>query len=297
MKKFIMPAVTILTILFLSVLIISCTGPELQTQISSLQTQLDSANSQVTSLQIQLASAQTQLASANSQVSSLQNQLSSAITPPYIAMKNRQAQWFFYNLDNQIDGYSLDADTLEANVVAGTLMRKLSIPEMNQLGLTSLSQRFTNGSKYINLGGQSNRLDCEPYVEPDNFKTIADDFYSSYPDDASRIKEVWNMVTQLCPYTNETTASTPRLPVETLLFGGGDCKDLAILTASILREMSSSWKVEFVYMDADNPTSYKTINHVSVFVDTGTYKTFVESTEKEIMNPYQSVKGFYENVP
>jgi hypothetical protein len=167
---------------------------------------------------------------------------------------------------------------------------------MNQQGLTVLSQRFTNGSKNITLGGKFHGLDCNPYVQPDNFKLLVDNIYSSFPDDASRIKEVWNMVTHLCPYTNETTSFTPRLPLETLLFGGGDCKDLAILTASILREMSSSWTVQLVYMDSDNPTSYKTLNHVSVFVDTGTYKTYVESTENEIMNPYQNVDGFYEEI-
>jgi hypothetical protein len=217
----------------------------------------------------------------------------SGLTPPYISMKNREAQWVFYNLNNQIEYFSLGEDTLEANVVTGTFMRSYSIPEMNQEGLTILSKRFSNGSKNLDLGGKFSVLDCEPYVQPENFKNIADDLYSSYPDDASRIKEVWNMVTQLCPYTDEKTAFTPRLPLETLLFGGGDCKDLAILTASILKEMSPSWKVEFVYMDSDNPSSLKTPNHVLVFVDTGTYKTFVESTEKEIMNPYQNVHGFY----
>ncbi len=230
------------------------------------------------------------------QMQSLQNQLSSAITAPYIIMKNRQAQWFFNDLDNQIKGFSLDEDTLESFVVVGNIMRGMTIPEMNQEGLTTISQRFTNGSKHVNINGQFTCLDCIPYVEPENFKPIADDINSNYPDDASRIKEVWNMVTQLCPYTSETTAFTPRLPFETLLFGGGDCKDLAILTASILREMSPTWKIEFVYMDSNNPTSDNTINHVSVFVDTGTFKTFVESTDTETMNPYQNVDGFYEEV-
>lgn len=220
-----------------------------------------------------------------------------AVVPPYIIMKNRQAQWFFTNLNNQTESYYLDEDTLESHVVSGAFMRELTIPEMNQEGLTMLSQRFTNGSKTIELGGQFTCLDCRPYVQPENFRLIADNINSSYTDDASKIKEVWNMVTQLCPYTNETTQFTPRLPLETLLFGGGDCKDLAILTASILREVSPSWTIQFVYMDSNNPTSYQALNHVTVFVDTGNYKTFVESTEGQVMNPYQIVNGFYINVP
>jgi hypothetical protein len=227
----------------------------------------------------------------------LQSKLEGAIVPPYITMQDRKATFAFRNLDNKVVSASYDVEALELTTVKGTLMRNLEISEMNSLGLGILAQTFINSSKYVNLGGKFNCIDCRPYMQKENFLDWASsNFYIKHPDDESRIKEVWNMVTQLCPYVGELK-ETPRFPLETLLFGGGDCEDVAILTASVLKAMSSSWNVQLVYMDGDNPTSCKTINHVIVFVDTGTYKTFVESTQKVIMNPYQSVDGFYIKLP
>jgi hypothetical protein len=211
-------------------------------------------------------------------------------------MNGRIASFSFRDLDNQIESWSFDVETLEANTVLGTFMRLMDISELNQLGWTDISQRFNNGSKYVSLGGSFISTDYRPYIRKENFQNDSFIFYSKHTDDESRIKEVWNMVTQLCPYTGEMK-ETPRLPLETLLFGGGDCEDLAILTTSILKAMCSDWTVQLVYMDADNPTNIQTVNHVSVFVDTGTYKTFVESTQKVSMSPYKSVDGFYVNVP
>lgn len=126
----------------------------------------------------------------------------------------------------------------------------------------------------------------------DPFQNMAQSFYTRYSDDESRIKEVWNMVTQLNRYTSEVI-ETPRLPLETLLLGGGDCEDLAILSASILKEMSPAWKVNLVYMDCANEINPEILNHVTVHVDTGTYKTFVECTQGNIMSPWEQVNGFY----
>jgi DNA-binding protein H-NS len=222
--------------------------------------------------------------------------LEGAIVPPYITMNGRKASYSFRNLNNEIESWSFDVDILEANTIKGTFMRNLDISELNQLGLGIISQRFNSGSKYINLGGRFRVLDFSPYIVKENFQNSAAEFYTRHPDNESRIREVWNMVTQLCPYTGEMK-ETPRLPLETFLFGGGDCEYLAILTASILKAMSSDWTVQLVYMDSDNPLDPQNMNHVSVFVDTGEYKTFVESTQKGVMSPFQSVDGYYINIP
>lgn len=219
-----------------------------------------------------------------------------AAVPPYVTMNGRKATYTVRNLENNIESWTWDVDTLEANTLTGTFMRNLEISQLNLLGLNSIAQRFTNGSKSLSLGGRFACVDLRPYIVKENFVNIASAMYSRHSDDESRIKEVWNMVTQVCSYVGELK-DTPRLPLETLLFGGGDCEDVAVLTASILKAMSSSWSVQLVYMDADNPTSFQTMNHVTVFVDTGTFKTFVESTEGRVMNPYQTVDGFYITVP
>ncbi|MFC1983620.1 hypothetical protein ACFLVO_01205 [Chloroflexota bacterium] len=228
--------------------------------------------------------------------SELTTALEGAIVPPYITMNGRKASYSFRNLDNKIESWSYDVETLEANTIIGTFMRNVSISDLNRIGLSDIAQKFINGSKYVNLGGEFTCVDSRPYLSKENFQNDALGFYSRHTDDESRVKEVWNMVTQLCPYTGEMK-ETPRLPLETLLFGGGDCEDLAILTASILKAISSDWTIQLVYMDSNSPTSCKTVNHVSVFVDTGEYKNFVECTQKSIMSPYESVDGYYVNVP
>jgi hypothetical protein len=80
------------------------------------------------------------------------------------------------------------------------------------------------------------------------------------------------------------------------LLGGGDCEDTAILAASILDAMPTDWKVQLVYMDADNPQDPQTINHVLVYVDTGEYQTYIETTSNQQMTPYTQVEGFYVTV-
>jgi len=225
----------------------------------------------------------------------LEASLEGAIVPPYITMNGRKASFSYRNLNNDIESWSWEVEVLESNTIYGTFMRNLTITDMNRLGLTDITKKFNNGSKYITLGGKSS-VDLRPYILKDNFLNVSSHLYSRHTDDENRIREVWNMVTQLCPYVGELK-DTPRLPLETLLYGGGDCEDVAVLTASILKAMSSSWTVQLVYMDSNHPTDFQNLNHVAVFVDTGTYKTYIESTQKSNMNPYQGVDGFYIDVP
>ncbi len=227
--------------------------------------------------------------------SELNQKLEGAIVPPYITMDGRKADCQFRNLENEIESWTFNVETIEGSTVTGALMREWSISELKQFGYPNLAQRFIDGEKYVKLGGRY-AIDCRPYIQTAHLQTIAKDFYSRHSDDESRIKETWNMVTQLCSYAGELK-ETPRLPFETLSFGGGDCEDLAILTVSILKAMSPDWGVQLVYMDLENPTSYKTINHVTVFADTGEYKTFVESSGKDVMSPYDNVSGFYIDIP
>lgn len=78
--------------------------------------------------------------------------------------------------------------------------------------------------------------------------------------------------------------------------GEGDCEDTSILAASMLKAMPENWNVSLVTMDSDNPASPEELNHVIVYVETGEYSTFIETTSSEEMNPYQEIEGFYEEV-
>jgi len=218
--------------------------------------------------------------------------LEGAIVPPYLLVEGREVNLVFRNLDGDIEHWQWNVEALESSVIQGQFMREMSISELQYLKLYDLVNRFTTGSKYIQFEEQGKCLDFSPYIMEDIFEPIALEFFSRHSDDESKVREVWNMVTQLNTYCEEVM-ETPRLPLETLLLGGGDCEDLAILTASILKAMPEDWNVELVYMDADNPTALKAVNHITIYVDTGEYKTFIESTNAETMCPWETVDGFY----
>ncbi len=217
--------------------------------------------------------------------------LEGAIIPPYLLVKGREVNLVFRNLAGDVEYWHWDVEALEASVILGRFMREMDISELNYLKLYDVTNRFSTGSKYVQLRGHR-ALDFRPYIMESIFEPIASEFFSRHLDDESKIREVWNMVTQLNTYCEEIT-ETPRLPLETLLLGGGDCEDLAILTTSILKAMPAEWKVSLVYMDSDNPTNINELNHITVYVDTGEYKTFVESTQGDIMSPWEKVDGFY----
>ncbi len=226
------------------------------------------------------------------EVEEYSEQFEGAIVPPYLLVEDREVNLVFRNLDEDLEYWNWKVEALETSVIWGWFMREVDISTLNYLGWHDIANRFSTGSKYVKLGRQGNYLDFRPYIMEDVFGPIPLEFFSRHPDDEDKIREVWNMVTQLNTYSKEIT-ETPRLPLETLLLGGGDCEDLAILTASILKAMPGEWDVSLVYMDADNPTNFNEGNHVTVYVDTGKYKTFVESTQGEIMCPWENVDGFY----
>ncbi|MFC1873378.1 hypothetical protein ACFLW3_01015 [Chloroflexota bacterium] len=159
-------------------------------------------------------------------------------------------------------------------------MREVDIASLNYLKLFDIAERFSGESKYINLGDYGTYLDFKPYIMKKTFASIASEFFSWHTSDEDRVREVWNMVTQLDTYYAETK-EPPRLPLETLLLGGGNCEDMTIQTASTLKAMGPNWKVELVYMDSNNPTEINKPNHFTVHVDAGEYQTFVESPTKK----------------
>jgi hypothetical protein len=123
------------------------------------------------------------------------------------------------------------------------------------------------------------------FVSPATFTNVISNLYQDSGSDEQFVKEVFNIVQQITTYVPELQ-ETPRYPLETLTGAGGDCEDSSILTASLLRAANPDWMVQLVYLDSDNPTDPKDVNHVLVYVDTGEYSTYIETTSKGEMNPY-----------
>lgn len=218
-----------------------------------------------------------------------------AVKPPYVVAEDRQFRVAFVTLAGNTDQYTVPSSSLEAQVTQGTYMRELSLREMERLGFTSIASRFEGGSKYQRLGEFGRYYQYRPFVRPTQFRSISEAIYDRHETDARRVRAAWHYTSQIHVYSRDIQ-ETPRLPMETLLLGGGDCEDTAILAASILDAMPTDWKVQLVYMDADNPQDPQTINHVLVYVDTGEYQTYIETTSNQQMTPYTQVEGFYVTV-
>ncbi len=203
----------------------------------------------------------------------------SAITPPYIMIKGREVNLAFNDGDDLIY-WSVPFDSLESQIERGYRARQ-------NLGANGfLRLRKDDGSV-------SSMVDFRPFVDPAPFKKVIAEIYQASPGEAEFITTVWQIVSQLTSYSTEAT-ETPRFPLETLLAGGGDCEDTAILVASMLKAAPVDWKVSLVYLDSHHPENPVSPNHVVVYVETPTNAYTIETTSHTTMNPYTNgINGWY----
>lgn len=267
----------------------------LQSNYSILETQYLATQSRYSVLETQYSTMQTAynkaIADYNNIFTIYGNVLSGyegAKKVPYVIMEGRNATIVFKNLNGNLESWGISADTLEANIILGNMMRTYPLETLRIIS-SDTANRFQNNSKYVSLTGSSGQnytvIDVRPYIESRNFEKVAQDLYAESNSDEQYIKEVFNIDKQITVYSTELK-ETPRFPLETMLEAGGDCEDTAILVASMLKAVNKGWKVQVVYMDAGNPTNPQTVNHAIVSVDTGNYKTLIETTSKGDMNPY-----------
>ena len=213
-------------------------------------------------------------------IGSLGEQLQGARLPPYVIIENRNVYMVFKASDGTLHNWTIGVDALEAQIQYGWYKRNYEL-------------------KYINLednktGKIHKVVDFRPFVVENNFRDVITDLYHELGnDDQALVHEVWYIVTQLTTYSQEVE-ETPRFPLETMIGGGGDCEDMAILIASMLKAAPANYVVKLVCMDSDNPTDPKEPNHVTVWVETPSgYKTFVDGTSKTDMCPFREINGWY----
>jgi len=204
-----------------------------------------------------------------------------AALPPYILIKNRTVFILFRASDGSMHRWTSTLENYETTVVYGYSRRK-------SLQYVTLNDSIT--------GEMYRAVDFTPFVDPQPFSEAIPQLYSESEDDVAFFQEVWHIVTSLTAYSSEIT-ETPRFPLETLVGGGGDCEDLSILIASMLKATPANYTVQLVYMDAYSPADAKDVNHLIVLVATRSgLRTFIDGTSKEVMNPYDWVEGWYFDV-
>lgn len=260
-------------------------------QAISTRSQLVNLQQTNTSLNAQVLTLTSQLADEKSRTQALQTELTdlkkTALLPPYISVANRNMLIAFVTTQQKREVWEVSFDTLEYELQRGAYVR-YNLDGDSSMWLT-LNNEYT---------GESYRVVNMPvFVDPSSFDQVIPDLYSEAGSDDAFIREVWNIVTQMATYSGDI-GETPRYPLETFLAGGGDCEDTSILFASMIRAAPVSWDVQLVFMDIDNPTHPLDVNHVIVYINTGSREYRVETTEHKVMEPYtDGVNGWYFRVP
>lgn len=152
----------------------------------------------------------------------------------------------------------------------------------------------------LDLDGQTIKtVNLDGFVR-EEFSSVIDDIYDNSYDNSDFIWEVWYIVSQLTVYDEDIHEySEGRYALETLTRGGGDCEDLVILIADMLMSSKHTydWTFEYVFMDSDNPTDSRDVDHVILFVDDGEYYHYIEATGPPSWDYYpEGVSGWYVNV-
>ena len=218
----------------------------------------------------------------------LVNKFEYAQLPPYIVSSRRSISVTYETLDEEIDSWKWDSSTLMSQFTTGFFTRELTYDQLEYLGLNE--RGFKNNSKFIQLEGFGYYYQLNPFVIPSNFTPLAEKLHNRYESDLKRIRAAWNFVTQLNDYVAEIRES-PRFPLETLLLGGGDCEDSAILLGSLIYAMPRNYNVSFWFIDIDHPTDPENINHVVLGVDVDDTQGFIETTS-DTMSPWNKISGF-----
>lgn len=210
---------------------------------------------------------------------------SQAITPPYICVDGRTVHIAFFRTDQTVDFWEAPFESLERSIEMGLNSRGSS--SFERAATLTLDNPSTGETYYV--------WDHRKFVNPSPFQQVMSDLYAELGSDDAFIRETWNIVAQLTAYSEEIE-ETPRYPLETFLAGGGDCEDTAILFASMIKAAPVDWEVYLVYMDIDNPLDPKDVNHVIVYINTGTQQYFIETTNDYEMQPFDNVRGWYYEV-
>lgn len=116
------------------------------------------------------------------------------------------------------------------------------------------------------------------------------------------VAEVQNINSQLVNYSL-IFENTSVYPAQLLAQGQGDCKDKGALIASILEagniQANYGMKIQFLYVDADNLTAPRTVNHLMLYITFANGTTeFLDTTHVLVTSPYfnGTVDGWYYNL-
>jgi len=243
----------------------------LENQYNNLQSNYDELYDEHQELLVDYTDTKLKYISALEELGSALEELGQSLKVPYTAISGRQITYAWENMNGELHKWTLPVDSYRGWI---------------ELPKPDITVSLESGGKTYTM------TDFTFYVRSGIFEEVVPTFYEEHTDEMVFAQEAFNLVSQLTVYSEEI-GEVPRWPAETLTEAGGDCEDLAILYASLLKAAPYSYKVSLVYMDGDNPTDPQVPNHVIVFVEADDWKAFVECTSKQGWNYYESVVGWY----
>ena len=175
------------------------------------------------------------------------NEKYNELNEPIASIKNRSIYWRFFLLDNSRLEWSLDMGTY------------LSYVSMSDPTATVLLSNSDTGETYT-------VRDLTQYVTPNVFSNVISDLTNGR-NAYNFVQEVVNIKNQLISYSTGLD-NQYRWAVETLTEGTGNCGDMSILMASLLKAGENKahygLKVYFWYCDSDNMINPEKVDHVIV---------------------------------
>lgn len=189
---------------------------------------------------------------------------------PRVTIHNSTVAWSFTDSKENRYNWSMPIVTYE-NLIKHSAEKSTRGYETHRLAFSS--------------GGTTTMPAFEGFVTG-AFGKVIDNVYENSRGDYDFVYEVWHIVSQMTVYDKDVDPSSEgRFALETFTRGGGDCEDLAILVADMLRSSSHTqdWDIQLAYMDADRPRAPRDVNHVLVLVDIGESTVIVEATAKPDM--------------
>lgn len=256
-----------------------------QVELSQMIDELNQRNAEAYQLELELTSLKNQYNSLQNNYDKLESsygklraehavtlaELEQSLAVPYTSISGREITWAWKDMDGKLHKWRLPIDGYRSWIEKPKPQETLSLER---------------GDRTYTI------VDFRPYVRTDGFSKVVPNFYRESADEMVFAREMFNMVSQLTVYSKDI-GEVARWPVETLTEAGGDCEDLAILFASLLKAAPYPYKLSLVYMDSDNPTNPQRPNHVIVRVEAADWRVFVEVTSAQGWDYYQRVVGWY----
>ena len=163
-----------------------------------------------------------------------------AVKPPYIVIHDRSIETVFYSLNDDLIYWITPFSHLEHYLDKGHNLRN------NMMNLHMYTYTvYTDGGSMLGI------RDYTVFFDTNSYSKVIAEIYNQSASSHDFIVQVWQIIVQLNNYASEEN-ETPRFPSETLFAGGGDCEDLSILFASLIKSAPTNWYVEIVYVDSDN---------------------------------------------